>query len=172
VGMFDGVTQMLLRPAPSGRKILTLWGRPPRRFAVSPEREAALKRLETRFYAAALIIIVGSLQIVPWGYVIGIVLPLVIGVHLMLLARFAHTLEPTEETPLPTSRGELDATYARATGRSVQLFALVVSVMFVALGVYLLIHNPQAPAAWLAIVFFGWGAVSAWRRLKTIRHGH
>ena len=166
MGLFDGVTQMLLRPTPTGAKVLTLWGRPPRRFLVSPEREAALKRLETWFYVAALALIVTSLQLVPWGYVIGVGVPLMVGVHLVLIARFAKTLQPTDETPQPTSRKELEATYAQATGRTVQVFALVLSLLFVALGFYQLWHNPRTWAAWFAVAFFGWGALAAWRRLR------
>jgi len=168
MGMFDGVTQMLLRPTASGLKVFTLWGRPPRRFIVSAEREAALKRLESRFYVAALVILVGSMQLVPWGYVMGLGVPLMVAAHLILLARFAKTLQPTDEAPLPTTPAQLEAKYARATGRGVQLFALIVSAMFVALGFYLLLHNPHAIVGWFTIAFFGWGTLAAWRRLKLV----
>ena len=169
MGFFDGLTQSLLRETPSGARVLTLWGRRPRRFLVTPEQERSLKRLEIWFYSVLLVLLFASLQVWPWIAVLLVSIPLVVVAHFAALARFTRHLTPTAEAPAPTTRTALARRNARSMGKPELLLGLIVSLIFVALGFWILSSDAKS-TAWLTIGFFSLCALSlAWQLLITRR---
>jgi hypothetical protein len=158
MGLFDGLAATAFRRDEGGRVYFAPLGSRGRSFLVSPEREAHLSRFLRVYYAAAIVITVVGVQLFRWQ-ALWFLIPALAGLYGKFW-HFARTL-PVSPTPAPpVSRSAAFAAYSRAIGRPMLGAMFVASLLFAAIGMWMIFEGSGRDGYFVA-GFFALCAVSA-----------
>ena len=169
MGYFDALTSSYFKTAQDGRKHYFPWGIWGRGYVVPTE--ADYNRLQRKMKTALiiwLVVIVATASL--RHYMVALVAAaLFIAFHAIWTRSLVRGLPPSDER---LSWGESMGTQARAHGAGTLWALLIITLLLVAGGVFLLIVEPEAWLAALAvIVLFGVGAAVFVRMLMMQRAG-
>jgi hypothetical protein len=153
MGYLDAVTSRNFKTAADGRRLYFPWGAGGRGYVLASEQDYERLQLQTKiFLAVSLVLIIGTVVLQAWISLVAAVV-LLMGFQWLWARSLAKRLQPSEER---LSLQETWTTQARLFG-PVGLWLLeVLSLVFVAGGIAILVFNPSD---WLnglfAAVFFG-----------------
>jgi hypothetical protein len=164
---FDGIVSANFKTTPDGQRLFFPWGIWGRGYVIASEDD--YKRLHGQlkiFMIVALVVIIGTIA-VGW-YLAGIALAVALTAMQVLWGYvLTRSMQPSEER---LTYRENEANVARTFGPGILKALLVVSLVFVALGLLMLIVMPRD---WyfglITIVFFGFCAVQFVRMLRARR---
>jgi hypothetical protein len=165
MGLFDGLTVTIYRRDAAGRAVFCPWGNWGRCYVVPAEREAELPHFLRRAYTALFVLLVPAVIWLGWWALL-----LSPAWTALIVARywaFARTLAPLAGAPPPVSRRALFQAQARATGRGYLWFSLVVSVLFVATGLWMYWRGERTITTYLGVGFF---TLTAVMNIVQLRH--
>lgn len=154
-GITDALVANIYRRTSDGRTLFCPWGNLGRAYIVPPEREAELTTFLKRFYLAMFAIIVILAPVLHWWLLA--LTPILSGIIYYKFWSFSRTLTVDTSPPPPVSRTALFTNQARATGRLRLWLLLIMSLAFVAIGIWM--RSTGAPQSTLVIVFFGLCAI-------------
>src|SRR4051794_30068525 len=147
MGYFDGYTANLFRLDGQQRRVIAPWGNRGPVYLVPTEVEAErIVGAVRRAYQVMLPLVIGSVIVLGWRWTVGLGLVWLVGFY-VTLHRVTRGLPRSEERArdLPkVSRSEMQGRMAAALGRRWLVALLVVSLLFLLVGIWSLVSAGAA----------------------------
>jgi len=154
MGYFDGYTANLFRLDGQQRRVITPWGTRGAVYLVATEAQAErIVRAVRRAYQVMLPVVIGSVLLLGWRWMIALGLLWLVGFYLTLYS-VTRGLPRSEDRvrDLPkVSRSEMQGRMANALGRRWLIALLVVAVLFLAVGLWSLVTTGPAVSTYYLI---------------------
>ncbi len=171
MGLFDGFVSILFRLDASGRRVYAPFGTWGGVYEVREDDAERIQRHGKRFWVVWFIAVVVLVMALDWRYVL-MAIPIMLAAYFGMAAWHVRQMTrlPVSPRELPRlSRVELERRYSRAVGVPTLISLTIVSLLFVAGGVWMLMSGAPPTESWLVILFFGLCTFSLFRQWRRAR---
>lgn len=161
MGMFDGMAAASFVHDAEGNTLIRPWGKRGKTYRVSDAQRERLARFMKVSGVVGFVLIIVAVLVFPTLYAFAVV-PLLVAAYSVRLHQLTADLEVVDAEVVETGL-ELQARYARAIGKPLLWATLAVSVLFVALGIWMVAAG-ETRVGVLSAGFFGLCSISiAWQ---------
>ena len=169
MNLTEAFATVLFYRAPDGRTVFRPWGKLGKCYLVNEVARRRLARFFLAFSALMGITMIVVENLTGLGVVFAVIPAIWLGGTYVTFWVFARSLPETEPPPPPPAayRDEVVRGYSRSLGKPLLWTLEVASLLFVAVGIYIILVDGNWKTGLLPVAFFGWCAFTFARQLRS-----